>query len=93
MTADTLRAAGWKLTTEHAAASYGEAVLVAPDGNAVGELDMIGLAEDGGLAEDPLDGRHLWLGCDIRRRLEDHAPFETETDWLGIVPSEVASDD
>ncbi len=81
MTATQLRAAGWRLASDHAAASYGEAVLVAPDGGAVGDLDMITLEENGGLAEDPLDGRHVWLGADIRRRLEEHAPFETETDW------------
>lgn len=84
MTATMLRAAGWRLTTEHAAASYGEAVLVAPDGGAIGDLDIIALEENGSLPEDPLDGRHVWLGADIRRRLEEHAPFETETSWPGM---------
>lgn len=77
MTASQLRQAGWRLSAECAAASYGEAVLVAPDGGAVGDLDLIGLEENGELAEDALDGRHVLLGCDIRRLLEEHPPFET----------------
>ncbi len=84
MTATLLRQAGWRLTTEHAAASYGVPVLVAPDGGAVGDLDILALEENGSLAEDPLDGRHLFLGCDLRRILEEHAPFETETAWPGM---------
>lgn len=32
---------GWHLSTDHAAASYGETVLVSPDGTAYGEADLL----------------------------------------------------
>ena len=41
--------AGWKLTTNHSASSYGQPVLVDPDGNAYGPGDiaapLVGLKE------------------------------------------------
>lgn len=32
--------AGWRITTDHAASSYGQPVLVDPDGNAYGPADI-----------------------------------------------------
>lgn len=34
--------AGWRLTTDHAASSYGQPVLVSPDGRAFGPGDIAG---------------------------------------------------
>jgi len=33
--------AGWRLTTDHSASSYGQPVLVDPDGNAYGPGDIL----------------------------------------------------
>ena len=32
---------GWTLTTDHAASSYGQPVLVSPDGDAYGTVDLL----------------------------------------------------
>jgi hypothetical protein len=53
-TRETLEAAGWRLTTDHPASSYGIPVLVAPDGGAVGSADPVRVLPDGTLADDAL---------------------------------------
>jgi hypothetical protein len=68
MDGPTLRAAGWQLTTEHSASSYGLAVLVAPDGEALGDGEMVSVQPDGTLSQD-LSGL-LYTGAQLRELLE-----------------------
>lgn len=69
MDGPTLRAAGWQLTTKHSASSYGLAVLVAPDGEAVGDGEMVSVQQDGTLSQD-LSGR-LYTGAQLRELFEE----------------------
>jgi hypothetical protein len=70
VTRETLEAAGWRLTPEHGASSYGQVVLIAPDGDAIGSADLVSVLPDGTLAEDAFDGTgELVLGGEIRAAL------------------------
>lgn len=42
--------AGWRITTDHAASSYGQPVLVSPDGRAFGPGDIAGCYSQADLA-------------------------------------------
>ena len=76
VTSDALKAAGWRLTADHATSSYSVPVIVAPDGQAVGDGDLVRVRWDGALVEDPfgpgclLQGR-LLAGVTIREMLEE----------------------
>lgn len=54
---------GWRLTTDHAASSYGQPVLVSPDGRAFGPGDIAGkysqadLADAMGVSRSAVTGR------------------------------------
>ena len=69
MDGPTLREAGWQLTTEHSASSYGLPVLVAPDGEALGDGEMVSVQPDGTLSQD-LSGL-LYTGAQLRELLEE----------------------
>jgi hypothetical protein len=72
VTPDALKAAGWHLTTDHAASSYRVPVIIAPDGQAIGDGDLVRVRWDGALVEDPFgpEGR-LLAGVSIREMLEE----------------------
>jgi len=72
VTSDALKAAGWHLTTDHATSSYRVPVIIAPDGQAVGDGDLVRVRWDGALVEDPFgpEGR-LLAGVTIREMLEE----------------------
>ena len=72
VTSDALKAAGWRLTADHATSSYSVPVIVAPDGQAVGDGDLVRVRWDGALVEDPFgpEGR-LLAGVTIREMLEE----------------------
>jgi len=72
VTSDALRAAGWHLTADHATSSYRVPVIIAPDGQAVGDGDLVRVRWDGALVEDPFgpEGR-LLAGVTIREMLEE----------------------
>ena len=65
LTRYNLLSSGWRLSTEHSSSSYGIPVLVAPYGEAVGDLDLVCLAADGSLCEDMFEGR-LFSGLALR---------------------------
>jgi len=68
-----LRAAGWRVTTEHAA-SCGQPVLVAPDGTAVGDAQLVCVLPDGTVSEDLFaDGGCLTHGAVLRHAVTDAA--------------------
>lgn len=64
-----LIAAGWSVSAEHAASCYGMPVLVAPDGDAIGDCDLVYIHSDGTLCENVFEGR-LVSGRTLRRVLE-----------------------
>lgn len=68
LTAERLIAAGWHCTTEHASSCYGMPVLVSPDGNAIGDADLVCLLPDGTLCEDLCEGR-LVSGRTLRQAI------------------------
>ena len=72
VTGEALRSAGWRLTAEHSSSSYNVPVIVAPDGQAIGDGDLVRVRFDGELMADPfgLEGR-LLAGVTIRELLED----------------------
>jgi len=51
-----LEDAGWKMSTNSSASSYGIPVLLDPNGEPVGEHDFVGLNDDGTLADNAFDG-------------------------------------
>ena len=72
LTREVLLAAGWRLTSAHAASSYGLEVVVTPDGEAVGDGDMVRIREDGTIDPDPLTGSgKLTCGAQLRELLEE----------------------
>mgnify|MGYP006910633866 CR=1 FL=1 len=81
MDGPTLRAAGWQLTTEHSASSYGLAVLVAPDGEAVGDGEMVSVQQDGTLSQD-LSGR-LYTGAQLRELFEEALAYPAKRARIG----------
>lgn len=82
VTSDALRAAGWRLTADHATSAYSVPVIVAPDGQAIGDGDLVRVRWDGALVEDTfgpgclLQGR-LLDGVTIREMLEECELMET----------------
>ena len=77
LTREALTAAGWRLTSAHAASSYGVEVVVTPDGTALGDGDMVRIREDGTIDPDPLSGRgKLTCGAEVRELLTEP---DTET--------------
>lgn len=77
LTREALTAAGWRLTSAHAASSYGVEVVVTPDGTALGDGDMVRIREDGMIDPDPLSGRgKLTCGAEVRELLTEP---DTET--------------
>ena len=68
LTPETLTAAGWRLTTERGESSYGLTALLAPDGGAVGDLDLVSVRADGTLCDDLFSGR-LITGAEVRALL------------------------
>lgn len=68
---------GWKLTTEHAASSYGIPVLVAPDGTAYGKSDVLPSGSTGFMAVmlwDGLPGFPHDLCVKFRQQIEEPTP-------------------
>ncbi len=76
---ETLERAGWRVTTEHAASSHGIPVVVAPDGAAVGDADIVNLNADGSLCEELGAGR-LMCGAELRDTLGAEALLEGMTE-------------
>lgn len=71
---ERLRRAGWRLTTEHPSSSYGIPVLVDPDGEAVGDEDLVSLNKRG----YPIDDGEEWIpGRVIRLLLQDLGNVDT----------------
>lgn len=64
---------GWKITTEHAASSYGIPVLVAPNGKAFGPDDEIALGEFDGIP--PVQAKALAKELHTRG-------LATESEWM-----------
>jgi hypothetical protein len=74
LTREVLLAAGWRLTSAHAASSYGLEVVVTPDGTALGDGDMVRIREDGMIDPDPLTGSgKLTCGAEVRELLTETA--------------------
>ena len=74
LTREALTAAGWRLTSAHAASSYGLEVVVTPDGTALGDGDMVRIREDGMIDPDPLTGSgKLTCGAEVRELLTETA--------------------
>ena len=74
LTREVLLAAGWRLTSAHAASSYGLEVVVTPDGTALGDGDMVRIREDGTIDPDPLTGSgKLTCGAEVRELLTETA--------------------
>ena len=72
LTREALTAAGWRLTSAHAASSYSVAVVVTPDGTALGDGDMVRIREDGTIDPDPLTGSgKLTCGAEVRELLTE----------------------
>jgi len=72
LTREVLLAAGWRLTSAHAASSYGLEVVVTPDGTALGDGDMVRIREDGMIDPDPLTGSgKLTCGAEVRELLTE----------------------
>lgn len=69
LTPECLLSAGWQVTAEHAASSYGMPVLVSPNGDAIGDGDVVCLGGDGSLCGDLFEGR-LVAGRTIREMVE-----------------------
>jgi hypothetical protein len=72
VTGEALRSAGWRLTAEHSSSSYDVPVIVAPDGQAIGDSDLVRVRFNGELMADPFgpEGR-LLAGVTIRELLEE----------------------
>lgn len=85
LTREALTAAGWRLTSAHAASSYGLEVVVTPDGTALGDGDMVRVREDGTIDPDPLTGSgKLTCGAEVRELLTETACAtmrETDQGW------------
>ncbi len=64
-----LVAAGWTLTRRHPASSYGVPVVLAPDGEPVGDGEFLQLAPDGQLVEFLSTEGTLLLGSQLRELL------------------------
>lgn len=74
LTREALTAAGWRLTSAHAASSYSVEVVVTPDGTALGDGDMVRIREDGTIDPDPLTGSgKLTCGAEVRELLTETA--------------------
>ena len=74
LTREALTAAGWRLTSAHAASSYSVEVVVTPDGTALGDGDMVRIREDGTIDPDPLTGSgKLTCGAEVRALLTETA--------------------
>ena len=72
LTREALTAAGWRLTSAHAASSYSVEVVVTPDGTALGDGDMVRIREDGTIDPDPLTGSgKLTCGAEVRELLTE----------------------
>lgn len=84
LTREALTAAGWRLTSAHAASSYGLEVVVTPDGTALGDGDMVRIREDGTIDPDPLTGSgKLTCGAEVRELLTEEqggAPTSSPVD-------------
>lgn len=75
--APTLRAAGWRLATRHGATTP---ALIAPDGEAIGDADIVEIDDDGALCPDYGEGpipdgpdpgnARLVAGIHLRQTLE-----------------------
>ena len=57
----TLWQAGWTATVEHPASCYAQPVVVAPDGDPVGDADVVRIREDGTLHPCAVSYTHLTL--------------------------------
>ena len=80
VTPDALKAAGWHLTTDHATSSYRVPVIIAPDGQAIGDGDLVRVRFNGELMADPFgpEGR-LLAGVTIRELLEETEEENTDS--------------
>ena len=82
-------AAGWRLTTERAESSYGLTVLLAPDGGAVGDLDLVSVRADGTLDQRGRCGKEFH-GEDDASRDDVGAVWKGDRGKIGALAGKVA---